>query len=375
MRSLVFLVISDDLDHLNIESRPIGGSEFQFYSLIHLLQKKYRITCYNKKKESVVLEQVLYKNFNELKTDDLAPDTSIIIGRFMPHTESVLFHKIKNNRMYLWWHDYVSQDSVSSRMPFLIDCSEESKQKYTRMNDKESFKNDILIPLTKTKQLQHVFNSTYSKRNTISLFSNFNLQLESHNQCHFIYNCLYSKQFIDFKRPSPDEINVNQIVFASAWTKGVSIILDLFQYISARDLNFQLVLMSPGYEWANVQNFVPSLKEKFGNRIIIHGPCDKKKYSEVISKSLCVMSGRFPETFGCVFAESYFLGTPVIADVQSGAVKEIIDPTFIVNYDDANEVFQKLVDLRSRRTKIHIDLRDEFREEHILQQWINLIKG
>jgi len=370
MQPLVFLVIANDLDHVNTESRAIGGSEFQFYSLINLLQHKYKITCYNKKKETVVLENVTYKNLEELVKDELASDTTIIVGRCLPHLESPLYNKMKKNRIYLWWQDYVHRDGPSSRVPFLVGYSEESGRLYSQMNAKDRFRNDILIPMMETKQLHHVFNSTYSKTTTISFFSEFGLQLDP-QKCHMIYNCIYPKNFVD--RPLSHEINVNQIVYASAWTKGLSMVLDLFKYISAKDPNFQLVLMSPGYEWDTVKQFIPSLKQNFGNRVIIQGPSDKLKYSEIIAKSLCVMSARFPETFGCVFAESCFLGTPVIADIYSGAVREMIDPGFIVNYDNKDQVFRKLVEIRNQRTKMSIELRDEFKVDHILQQWIDRI--
>lgn len=370
MQSLVFLVIANDLDHVNIESRAIGGSEFQFYSLINLLKNKYNITCYNKKKETVVLENVSYKNIDEFINDELASDTTIIIGRCLPQLDSLLYNKMKNNRIYLWWHDYVHRDGPSSRIPLLVGYSEENRDIYTKTNVKDRFKNDILIPMMETKQLHHVFNSSYSKSSTISFFSEFGLHLEPH-KCHMIYNCMYPKNFVD--RPLPYEINANQIVYASAWTKGLPMVLDLFQYISSKDPSFQLVLMSPGYEWDTVKQIVSSLKQNFGNRIIIHGPSDKMKYSDIIAKSLCVMSARFPETFGCVFAESCFLGTPVIADIYSGAVREMIDPEFIVNYDDKDKVFRKLIDIRNQRTKMRIELRDEFKEKHISQQWIDLV--
>ena len=76
---------------------------------------------------------------------------------------------------------------------------------------------------------------------------------------------------------------------------------------------------------------------KYSDNIIIHGPVNKEQYTKIIKESLVVLTTTFQETYGCVFAESYYLGTPVIADYRSGGVKEIIDNNYIVNFDNKKE--------------------------------------
>ena len=142
----------------------------------------------------------------------------------------------------------------------------------------------------------------------------------------------------------------NQIVYASAWSKGIQHIISLFRYIVTIDAEIKLALLSPGYDHDRFVEFANEIKEEFGERIIIHGPLNKREYSRVLKSSLCTLSPRYPETFGCVFAESYYLGVPVIADVHSGAVCEIIDNDYIVNYDQPENVYTKIQSLKTRPT-------------------------
>ena len=81
------------------------------------------------------------------------------------------------------------------------------------------------------------------------------------------------------------------------------------------------------------------------------------------------MAPRFPETFGCVFAESYYLGVPVIADIHSGAVKEIIDNEYIVDYDYPEKVYEKIQSLKTRPA---IKLDDKFLTS--IDKWEELLK-
>ena len=132
--------------------------------------------------------------------------------------------------------------------------------------------------------------------------------------------------------------------------------------------------MNPGYGMENYVHLQEELKQRFPNNIIIHEPLSKKQYSEVIKSALCVLSSKFDETYGCVFAESYYLGTPVIADIRSGAVKEIIDNNFIVNFDEPQEVFSKINHLVSIRDNKKIYLSKKFSLKKIFPIWTKTLQ-
>lgn len=371
MEPLIFIDITKSLDHEQVKKTAIGASEYQFYSLINKLQHDYKITCYNKSMGSIV-GNVKYKNFEkDLCVDDIHPGITIIITRHLLDFESKSYQKIKRNKMYVWWHDYVcSRDSPMSRCPFLVNYKGEKKQKYENIMDKQSFKQDILQEYTSNKNIQHIFNSNFTQKEFNGFLKNFDVYIEQGRQ-HVIYNAMYTELFV--KRPDQSEINVNQIVYASAWTKGINIVLNVFQYICQNDPYFTLTLMSPGYEWESVQKLIPQINEIFKGRVQVIGPQNKENYSRILGTSLCTLTGRFPETFGCVFAESYYMGTPVLADVTTGAVKEIIGHENVVNFDDVKEILTRLQKMRDKRKSMNVQLKEPFTEQYILKQWKYLL--
>jgi glycosyltransferase involved in cell wall biosynthesis len=75
------------------------------------------------------------------------------------------------------------------------------------------------------------------------------------------------------------------------------------------------------------------------------------------------------------FAESYYLGTPVIADYRSGAVKEIIDNNYIVNYDNDEETFNKILFIKNNRDNIHVSLGEKFKLEYNINLWYDIINN
>ena len=132
--------------------------------------------------------------------------------------------------------------------------------------------------------------------------------------------------------------------------------------------------MTPGYDWNKFTEYANELKNKYGDDIIIHGPVNKDQYSKIIKESMCVLTTTFAETFGCVFAESYYLDTPVIADYRSGAVKEIIDNNYIVNFDNKQETADKILYLKNNRDNINVKLDDKFMLDYNINKWLNLLK-
>ena len=129
--------------------------------------------------------------------------------------------------------------------------------------------------------------------------------------------------------------------------------------------------MSPGYEYEKFKDYKTYLKEKYSKNIIILGPVNKKQYCKIIENSGCVIAPSFPETFGCVFAEAYFLGTPVICDIKSGAVKEIIGSENVVNYNDLHETYSKIISKINSNEKI--ELNAKFKFDYNFNKWKNEI--
>jgi glycosyltransferase involved in cell wall biosynthesis len=347
---------SKELNHKSILLSAIGASEYQYYNLVNEISKYKKTICFNNdvtKDNYKIIDNITYKSVKNFLDYDLDKEDIIIIQRFLPKDNETL-NKIKNNKIYLWIHDDFN-----------------NKKFLTDEDDYISFFKNIII---NNRNINFVFVSEDCKKT----FIEFNTKIDHElfiedNRLHVIYNILYEQQFIEVKNKDNIIINKNHIVYASAWAKGIEHIIKLFEYINSKNLDFKLVLLSPGYDKDYTNTMTPQIIDKFKDNVIIHGPKSKDEYCDIIKSSLCVISTKFKETFGCVFAESYYLATPVIADHKSGAVKEIIDNNFIVNIDNKEEVLQKILFIQENRDNLNIKLDDKFMLEYNLNLWKKLL--
>lgn len=364
MRKLILLDITSNHDHNSIKNKAIGASEYQFYNLIQILSNKYEITCYNNKNENVIIDNITYKSYRkDLLNDNIDSDTTIIIQRVLPNQYNEIYNKIKNNKILLWIHD------LTERYVYLFNYDEEEKSK---CNDLKIYTNYILKNFFENKNIHYVFVSNFIKDKFKNYFKDHGFDIEE-IRLNIIYNILYENEYINAKN-SNIEVNKNYITYASAWQKGIKHVVNVFDHVYKQDNSLKLVLLSPGYDWDNFKSYSEELKNKYSDDVIIHGPVNKEQLSKIIKESMVVLTTTFAETFGCVFAESYYLGTPVIADYRSGAVKEIIDNNFIVNFDNKQETVDKILYIKHNRDNIKINLDNKFMLEYNIDLWFNLIK-
>jgi len=144
------------------------------------------------------------------------------------------------------------------------------------------------------------------------------------------------------------------ITYASAWNKGLYKIIEMFEKLLKINNNYVLHLMTPGYEIHDFENYKDEIQQKFKNNIVIHNSCDKEKYSNIISKSICVFAPNFKETFGCVFTESYFLGTNVLYDNNSGAVYELVNNNYCCDYSNVLKIYKSLQNISINDVNVNI---------------------
>jgi len=365
MNKIILIDITSCLNHENIKSRAIGASEYQFYNLLEKLSKIYdEIICYNNTSHIYKIDKVVYKSWkNDLINDKIELDTPIIIQRMLINYNDSIYEKIKNNKIYLWIHD------LTEKNVFLFNYTQEEKTKYA--ND-ELYKNNILKIFFENKNINYVFVSNFIRDKFKSYFDNYGFNIEN-TRFNVIYNILYEDEYIKIKNKIIP-INKNYITYASAWQKGIEHVVNVFEHAIKQDNQLKLVLLTPGYDWHHFQKYAEELKNKYSDNIIIHGPVNKEQYSKIIKESLVVLTTTFKETFGCVFAESYYLGTPVIADYRSGAVKEIIDNNYIVNFDNKKETVDKILYIKNNRENINVKLDNKFMLEYNINLWLNLLK-
>jgi glycosyltransferase involved in cell wall biosynthesis len=213
---------------------------------------------------------------------------------------------------------------------------------------------------------QHYFiaNSQTCRRQLLEYFGS-----AIEDRIFVIPNALYTDEFAP---DLPTVVDHNRIVYASAWIKGIEGVIAVFDYVFRHDPDFRLTLMNPGYDnMDRYKGLIADIKRKYRDRVEILGPQSRADFSRIVAGSLCTMSARFSETFGCIFAESLALGTPVVADVHSGAVREYAGDESIVDYGSPETVLARLRALRSNR--VCAGLPAEYRVEPVIQQWRDLL--
>lgn len=347
--SIIFVDYTCDLVYNNIGNKPIGGSEYQFYNLISQLSKIKNIICYNKIKNECIIDNIQYKNIQNLNSDKINSNDIIIIQRFIP--EFNILNLFKKNKIYIWIHDY---DFKSVFFQF---------QKFNNNDEVQTY----LKYINNTNKISFIFNSEFTQKYYNVNFSISNLNINKIRQV-IIYNILYENLF---KKQMNKNIDKNTIVYASGWNKGIQKIIEIFEYVLSQDPTFKLILMSPGYEYKNFIDYELYLKDKFKDNLIVYGPVDKDTYCKIIESSGCVLAPSFPETFGCVFAEAYYLGTPVICDLKSGAVKEIIGNDNVVDYNDKYNVYNKII--ATINSNSQISLNKKFLLDYNLNIWKKIL--
>ena len=351
MNGLIAIDLTTNETHTSIKSKAIGASQYQFYNLLNSLQTIHRIKCFNHCGSYEKIDSIEY---NSYKSIEVGPTDTVLIQRFYPNNPIVL-SKITTNKKIIWIHD-IPDFNIFLGMY-------DTPQEPLFRRDLHKFKNEILIPILTNSSIHFVANSQHTYR----LFNEFIQRyagITNYTRCSVIYNALYGDEF----DRTPVEKIPKRLIYASAWQKGIEKVIDIFRYVVARDPNYTLTLLSPGYDWTNYESYAKRLQSEFGSKLLLLGPSTKKDLCTAIKQSICCLSSTFDETFGCVFAESCYLETPVIADVRSGAVREIIGEDFIVDYNNPDRVWSKLQTLPPSVT-----LHSEFLSEPILLKWKSIL--
>jgi glycosyltransferase involved in cell wall biosynthesis len=348
--------------HRDAKGKPLGASQHQLFFLLHAIATKYENDVYYFKRDVTQTQRidgVTYMHIQEFDNFPVNPQDVILMQRFVPHNPQI-FAKIQNNRICVWLHDLVALQNFTG-----IDY-------YTEyyMKNREAFKQYIRGMFTQNPRARFIFPSEHSKGFFIKFLKDYGEQMST-DRLHVIYNILYESDFVQTLREPSPPVNLDQLVFASSWSKNIEKIIELFGYIHANTENYKLVFMEHG--WDRNPEFDRELKVKFGDRVQILGPQTKAAYNEIIRASLCTLTSTAVETFGCVFSESYYLGTPVIADYRSGGTCEIVDHAYVLDYDKPREVLEKLDQLREERNTVPVKLDPKFLLEANLAKWQPLL--
>jgi len=355
------------LTHKDSEKIALGASEHQlFYLLKNIAQYKDVHVFKATVKKTIKIDNIYYKNSNEFYDYELYENDIIIIQRFMCENP-IFLNKLKNNKVFLWVHD------ITDLPVFIADSS--CFQYYN--SNPQVFKGYLTEAIIKADNINFVFPSNFSKNCFIEFLNKYQLSIIS-RRLHVIHNILYEEVFTQLTNSNTNtntkinkSVDINRIVFASSWFKNIACIIKLFEHIHMRNKDYVLVFMEHGFD--TNKKYENIMHTKFGKNVEILGPQNKEKYAEIIKSSLCLLVSTFPETFGCVFTESHYLGTPVIADHRSGAVADHLDKDFVMNYDDPESVYLKLEWLRKERMTMNVQLDEKFTFKPNFEKWKTLL--
>ena len=354
------------LTHKDSEKIALGASEHQLFHLLKNIGQYKEVHVFKLTiKKSIKIDNIYYKNFDEFYNYQLYENDIIIIQRFICENPNFL-NKLKTNKVFMWVHDITD---------FNIFISDGSCFQYYNANP-QVFKGYLTEAIIKNDNINFVFPSNFGKNRFTEFLNRYQLSISS-RRLHIIYNILYQEDFTPSTNSNTNtntnkSVDLNKIVFASSWSKNIACIIKLFEHIHMRNKDYILVFMEHGYD--TNKKYENIMREKFGKNVEILGPQNKEKYAEIIKSCLCLLVSTYPETFGCVFTESYYLGTPVIADYRSGAVADHLDKDFVMNYDDPESVYMKLEWLRKERMTMNVQLDEKFMFKPNFEKWKTLLK-
>ena len=360
---IIFIDPICNLNHYTIKNIAIGASEYQFYNLIYNLSLKTgsNIICFNNCENDQKIDNIEYINFSKFMGTPIDTNDKIVIQRIFLNDPNFI-KKIIKNKIFLWIHDLICPQIFLSNNQKLVNYFS---------TDFTLYKNLILSFFADKNNINYIVPSNFNKKMLYNYFADYGFHIGMKN-IHVIYNILYEAEF---SKNNNINVDLNQIVFGSAWTKNIDHVIQLFDSLYNNDSNLKLLLMSPGWDNDKFRDLEVTLKNKYKERIIIMGKQRKEDFCKIVQSSLCVLSSTFSETFGCVYAESYYMGVPVIADYRSGAVSEIIDNEYIVDYFKPYEVLAKIRKLQNNRMTMNISLDKKFLLEENINKWLELLKN
>lgn len=340
-KKTINMFINNGSNHINITQKGSGASEFLFFITAFKLSKYFNVNIYycniNKKIDDI---NYIHFDFDNLDVIHNIHNTIVIIQRIF--YLAIDFHKMNNtNKYFVWSHDYIKNSKIHH-----LYNNYELKEISDYLNE-----NDIkVIAVSKFHE--------DNLKNTLNIKNNKNL--------FYIYNSLFEEYFV---KNTNIKYNKNKILFASGVLKGFNKIIKICEKYHQLNNNFRLVLLTPNYTEKFIKNFN---LEKY-NFIEYKGVIkDKNEYSNLIQESLCVISASFSETFGCVYAESLHLGTPVIGDTSiQSAISEIVDENYLCNFNDINSVIELIEKIKMNRKDVY--LKKYFYEKETIQHWIKML--
>jgi hypothetical protein len=333
----IYFICNNGENHQSIINFGGGASEFLFYLTAQKISKYYNVTIINRfSTEPIKIDNIQYLFLQNNKNPNIENSNDCVVIVQRSFSLLINLHKInQSNRYILWCHDYLYKNIENLTQNY--SCDDVNNYFY---------KNNVLT----------VSVSNFHKNNIREIMPNI--------ETYTIYNSLF-KDF--FKRDETIQYDKDTILFVSSWSKGIDKILKIGEAYYKKNTNFKLLLLKPNCCFYNPDlNNYPFIE-------IIGNVKNKAEYCKLLQKNLCVVTTSFPETFGCAFSESLFLGVPVIGDNSINAgFHETVQKDHLCNFDNVNEVIEKIEKFRENRPVVYLD--EKFHDDAVIQQWVQLLQ-
>jgi glycosyltransferase involved in cell wall biosynthesis len=337
MTNIIVIDQNSSLDQIAVENRPLGATEYQLYKLIESLSlnTNYQIVCFNKKSTPQYIGNIYYKPL-KLITDPVQHTQQGVVLYTQPIPVDIVLKYSQYTK--IWWRHNL--------------CSNTEIERHKKLIDETDY---------------FVFPSRYALSQFTEVYN------VNPNKTIVIPNILYEKEFIDTKLTTITK-NTTHIVYGSAWSKGVETVVDVITAYNEHNISTPIVLqlMHPGYGIQKYNHQLEYIHHKLPHHSVVLGKLSKPLYAQHIKKALATIAPDFKETFGCVFAESLYLGTPVIYHNNNEALKQLVGPVGMCDYYSIGSVIDTINSFRQNpRT---CELSKEYLYDHCILLWHNLIQ-
>ena len=317
-----------------INKSGLGASESYLLSLANELKKNFDVDIAGVKTNSNYIQNdIRFRHTSKLEDNY---DT-IIIQRKPEYLRALKF-KYPNAKFIIWLHDLYER----SPWPYIP--------------------NDELQYIVDNSQIICV--SDWQKQEYLSNFESKRIKNINIDFIHF---------FIDDENDvsnSPIDYDKNKLSFFSGGHKGLRFTLQTFEYLLKINPKFKLYIGNPAHSDVHlVENEINKfpkvdaivyLKNQTRNQVLSH-----------LKESLATLhlNKEYPETFGCVNAESNMVGTPVCC-YDLGATKEILykPEEQIIESNPTTKVLRWYDGLRPK-----VKLNPIFDKSVIIKKWLSIL--
>jgi len=324
-----------------LNTKGLGASESYLLSVANELKKNFDVDIstasvrYNYTQNDIV--------FKKLSIDNLASNYDTIIIQRDPQNLRAIKRKYPKAKIIIWLHDFF-ESSIWGSLP--------------------------------THDLQYICDnatlvcvSDWHKNNFI-----VNLDLRKVNN----YKVEFNHFFIEDKKGIanlPISYDKNKLCFFSAGHKGLEFTLRIFEQLYKINPKFKLYIGNPTYDQKN------EFKDAKGSIINLHNQTrDQVLHHMKGSLATLHLNKNYPETFGCVNAESNMVGTPVLAydigatkEILFDADKQLVNPNpYRVDLNEVTAITETILTWYKGDRPV-VKLNPLFNKQIITEKWIDLI--